>query len=83
MKLAAATRLASLVTERELLEGQIIPLAMDYDVAPAIASTVARAAMESGVARIRVDPQIVAQRCHDFIYEGLQMPVPPLENGRK
>jgi malate dehydrogenase (oxaloacetate-decarboxylating) len=83
MKLAAATRLASLVTERELLEGQIIPLAMDYDVAPAIASTVARAAMESGVARIRVDPQIVAQRCHDFIYEGLQMPVPPLENGHK
>jgi malate dehydrogenase (oxaloacetate-decarboxylating) len=83
MKLAAATRLASLVTERELQEGQIIPLAMDYDVAPAIASTVARAAMESGVARIRVDPQIVAQRCHDFIYEGLQMPVPPLENGHK
>lgn len=83
MKLAAATRLASLVTEHELLEGQIIPLAMDYDVAPAIASTVARAAMESGVARIRVDPQIVAQRCHDFIYEGLQMPVPPLENGHK
>ncbi len=80
MKLAAAARLASLVTEHELREGQIIPLAMDYDVAPAIAATVAQAAMDSGVARIRVDPQMVAQYCHDFVYEGLQMPVPPLED---
>ena len=80
MKLAAAARLASLVTEQERQEGQIIPLAMNYDIAPAVAATVAQAAMDSGVARIRVDPQIVAQHCHDFIYEGLQTPVPPLED---
>ena len=35
--------------------------------------------MESGVARVRVDPQVVAQHCHDFIYEGLLLPVPRLE----
>lgn len=78
MKLAAAERLASLVTEKEFEEGQIIPQAMNYDVAPALAAAVAQAAMDSGVARIRVDPQIVAQYCHDYIYEGLMTPVPPL-----
>ncbi len=78
MKLAAAERLASLVTEQELEEGQIIPLAMNYDVAPALAAAVAQAAMDSGVARLRVDPQMVTQHCHDFIYEGLLTPVPAL-----
>jgi len=52
---------------------------MNYDVAPALAAAVAQAAMDSGVARLRVDPQLVAQHCHDFIYEGLLAPVPPLE----
>ena len=79
MKLAAAERLASLVTEQEFKEGQIIPQAMNYDVAPALAAAVAQAAMESGVARVRVDPKLVAQYCHDCVYEGLLRPVPILE----
>jgi malate dehydrogenase (oxaloacetate-decarboxylating) len=79
MKLAAAERLASLVTDQELQEGQIIPLAMNYDVAPALAAAVAQAAMDSGVARLRVDPQLVTEHCHDFVYEGLLAPVPSLE----
>ncbi len=79
MKLAAAERLASLVTEQEFEEGRIIPQTMNYDVAPALAATVAQAAMDSGVARLRVDPQLVAKHCHDFVYEGLLTPVPPLE----
>ena len=76
MKVAAAERLAALVTSQELEEGQIIPQSMNYDVAPAIAAAVAQAAMDSGVARLRVDPQLVLQHCHDFIYEGLLTPVP-------
>ncbi len=79
MKLAAAERLASLVSDKDLKEGQIIPQAMDYEIAPALAAAVAQAAMESGSARLRVDPEVVAQHCHDFIYEGLLTPVPPLE----
>ncbi|HEX9134934.1 MAG TPA: malic enzyme-like NAD(P)-binding protein, partial [Ktedonobacteraceae bacterium] len=79
MKLAAAERLASLVTEKEFEEGQIIPQAMNYDVAPSLAAAVAQASMDTGVARIRVDPRIVAQHCHDYIYEGIMMPVPALE----
>lgn len=82
MKIAAAERLAALVSERELQEGQIIPQAMSYEVAPALAAAVAQAAMDSGVARLCVDPQLVAQYCHDFIYEGLMTPVPSLEETR-
>jgi malate dehydrogenase (oxaloacetate-decarboxylating) len=79
MKLAAAEQLAALVSPRELQEGQIIPQSMSYDVAPALAAAVARAAMDTGVARLRVDPKVVAERCYDFIYEGLLTPVAPLD----
>jgi malate dehydrogenase (oxaloacetate-decarboxylating) len=79
MKLAAAERLASLVSERDLQEGQIIPQAMNYEVAPALAAAVAQAAMDSGVARLYVDAQLVARSCSDFIYEGIMAPVPALQ----
>ena len=79
MKIAAAERLAELVTERELQEGQIIPQAMSYEVAPALAAAVAQAAMDSGVARQCVDAQLVSHYCRNFIYEGLMTPVPALE----
>jgi malate dehydrogenase (oxaloacetate-decarboxylating) len=82
MQLAAAERLASLVSEKQLQEGQIIPQAMNYDIAPAVAAAVAKAAMDSGAARIRVDPQMVAQCCLDFVYEGFLTPVPALEEMR-
>ena len=79
MKLAAAECLASLVSEQDLQEGQIIPLAMNYEVAPALAAAVAQAAMDSGVARLHVDAQLVARSCSDFIYEGIMAPVPALQ----
>src|SRR5579864_302250 len=59
MKMAAAEQLAALVSERELQEGQIIPQAMSYEVAPALAAAVAQAAMDSGVARLCVDARLV------------------------
>jgi malate dehydrogenase (oxaloacetate-decarboxylating) len=79
MKLAAAKCLASLVREQDLQEGQIIPQAMDYEVAPALAAAVAQAAMDSGVARLHVDAQLVARSCSDFIYEGIMVAVPALQ----
>lgn len=79
MKIAAAGRLAALVTDRELQEGQIIPPAMSYEVAPALAAAVAQAAMDSGVARLRVDAELVERYCRDFIYEGFMAPVPSLD----
>ena len=57
----------------------VLSLVYTPGVAPALAAAVAQAAMDSGVARLRVDPQLVAKHCHDFVYEGLLTPVPPLE----
>ena len=51
MKHAAAHALASLVTEKELAEGIIIPKATDRNAAAVVAAAVADAARESGVAR--------------------------------
>lgn len=62
MKIAAAEAIASLITEDELNEDYVIPAPFDPRVAPLVASSVARAAMESGVARINVDPERVAEK---------------------
>jgi malate dehydrogenase (oxaloacetate-decarboxylating) len=76
MKIAAASRLAAMVSERELQEGQIIPQAMNYEVAPSLAAAVAKAAMDSGVARLQVEPRLIERACRDFIYEGISAPIP-------
>jgi malate dehydrogenase (oxaloacetate-decarboxylating) len=70
MKLAAARALADAVPEDELSEKYIIPRAMDFAVSAKVAAAVARSAMETGVARVRVDPETVAKRTLDFVYEG-------------
>ncbi|NMD70738.1 NAD-dependent malic enzyme [Bacillus sp. DNRA2] len=55
MKVAAVEAIASLVSEEELSADYVIPGPFDPRVAPAVASAVAKAAMETGVARIKVD----------------------------
>ncbi len=52
MKQAASYALADLVSPDELCETYILPLAFDKRVGPAVAAAVAKAARESGVARI-------------------------------
>ena len=52
MKVAAAKAIASLIPENELSETNIIPSALDKNVAAAVAAAVAQAARDSGVARI-------------------------------
>ena len=59
MKVAAAYAIAGLVEESELKEDYVLPDAFDPRVAPAVAAAVAKAAMDSGVARIKVDPETV------------------------
>lgn len=56
MKLAASYAIAHLIPDEELTETYVIPDSFDTRVAPAVAAAVAKAAMESGVARIEVDP---------------------------
>lgn len=59
MKIAAVHAIANLIPENELREDYVVPDAFDPRVAPAVAAAVARAAMETGVARIQVDPEQV------------------------
>ncbi|MDH7488707.1 MAG: malic enzyme-like NAD(P)-binding protein [Anaerolineae bacterium] len=70
MKVAAAHAIATLIPEDRLEPERFIPGGMDFAVPPAVAAAVARAAMESGVARVTVDPAQVAERTRRFIYEG-------------
>ncbi|ASK62979.1 NAD-dependent malic enzyme [Virgibacillus phasianinus] len=62
MKIAAARAIASLVSEDDLNEDYVIPAPFDARVAPIVAKSVAQAAMETGVARIEVDPEAVAEK---------------------
>ncbi len=62
MKVAAVEAIASLVSEDELNADYVIPAPFDARVAPAVAAGVAKAAMETGVARIKVDPKEVAEK---------------------
>ncbi|MEC1411340.1 malic enzyme-like NAD(P)-binding protein [Bacillus safensis] len=62
MKIAAVEAIASLVSDEELSAEYVIPAPFDARVAPAVAKAVAKAAMETGVARIKVDPEAVAEK---------------------
>ncbi|RLQ97957.1 NAD(P)-dependent malic enzyme [Falsibacillus albus] len=62
MKQAAVEAIASLISENELNADYVIPGPFDPRVAPAVASAVAKAAMETGVARMKVDPEEVKKR---------------------
>jgi malate dehydrogenase (oxaloacetate-decarboxylating) len=59
MKVAAVYAIADLIEEKDLREDYIVADAFDPRVAPAVAAAVARAAMETGVARITVDPEVI------------------------
>lgn len=59
MKKAAVEAIADLIDSSELNEDYCILRPFDKRVAPSVARNVAKAAMESGVARIEVDPQDV------------------------
>jgi malate dehydrogenase (oxaloacetate-decarboxylating) len=52
MKVAAANALAELISDEELKEDYIIPMPFDKRVRPAIAEAVAKAARDTGVARL-------------------------------
>lgn len=70
MKEAAAAAIAGLITDKELRPDYIIPTMLDFRVPVAVARAVATAAMQSGVARLQVDPEVVAENARAFIYEG-------------
>lgn len=62
MKIAAAEGIASLISEKDLHEDYVIPSPFDDRVAPLVAKHVAKAAMQTGVARVNVDPEEIAEK---------------------
>ncbi|WP_366921877.1 NAD-dependent malic enzyme [Metallumcola ferriviriculae] len=62
MKVAAAYAIAGLISAEELDEDNVIPRAFDPRVAPAVAKAVAAAAIKSGVAQLKVDPEEIAEK---------------------
>ncbi|USG64447.1 NAD-dependent malic enzyme [Brevibacillus ruminantium] len=62
MKLAAVYAIADLISEEELSADKVIPGPFDPRVAPQVAAAVAKAAMDSGLARITVDPEEVREK---------------------
>jgi malate dehydrogenase (oxaloacetate-decarboxylating) len=62
MKVAAVNAIAGLIHESELSSDYVIPGPFDPRVAPEVAAAVAKAAMETGVARRKVDPEEVKDR---------------------
>ena len=61
MKIAAAYALADMVKPEELGPQMIIPSTLNPDVAPMVAAATAKAAMDSGIARVKIDPAVVAE----------------------
>lgn len=59
MKVAAVYAIADLIDEKDLREDYVVPDAFDPRVAPAVAAAVAKVAIEKGLARKILDPEVV------------------------
>ncbi|PWW26103.1 malate dehydrogenase (oxaloacetate-decarboxylating) [Cytobacillus oceanisediminis] len=70
MKVAAVEAIAGLIKEEELNADYVIPGPFDPRVAPEVAAAVAKAAMETGVARIKVDPDEVKEKTRSLAIIG-------------
>lgn len=62
MKIAAVEAIASLIAVEELNVDYVIPGPFDPRVAPEVAAAVAKAAMETGVARMKVDLEAIKEK---------------------
>ena len=61
MKVAAVWAIVDLIDEKDLREDYVVPDAFDPRVAPAVAAAVAKVAIEKGLARKVLDPEVVKE----------------------
>ena len=61
MKVAAVWAIVDLIDEKDLREDYVVPDAFDPRVAPAVAAAVAKVAIEKGLARKVIDPEVVKE----------------------
>ncbi len=69
MKVAAAYAIANLIDDKDLREDYVVADAFDKRVAPAVAAAVAKAAIETGVARKIMDPEDVRKHTEELLAE--------------
>lgn len=69
MKLAAVYAISSLVSDGEVSPDYIVPRPFDSRVAPAVAAAVADAAIKSGVAQLKLDPDEIKRRTARLVEE--------------
>ena len=67
MKIAAAYAIANLIDDKDLREDYVVADAFDKRVAPAVAAAVAKAAIETGVARKIMDPEEVRKHTEELL----------------
>lgn len=79
MLLNAARALADMVRPDELHADHIVPHIFDFRVAPEIAASVVKTAIETGEATREITPEEVSEKTRRFVYEGrLERPRPSL-----
>lgn len=81
MFVAAARAMAGLVDRLSPL--RILPEALDLRVSAVIARAVAQAALDSGVALVRVNPEEVESKLMAYLYEGTNAWVEPSSSGNE
>ncbi len=81
MLFAASHAMANLVTQDELDKDIILPEPLDYRVSAKVAHAVAKAALDTGVAQVKVDPQSIEDKVMNFVYEGSNAWVEDIEDG--
>lgn len=62
MKIAAAYAIANLISPSDLSADYVIPSPFDKRVAPAVAAAVAKAAIETGIAKRKIDPIVIQEK---------------------
>ena len=73
MFLEAARALAAMIPENKLTPTNIIPRQMDWKISPVVAGAVAKAAQDTGVARLsskEISPESIRERTESYVYEG-------------
>ncbi|CAD8092608.1 unnamed protein product [Paramecium primaurelia] len=70
MKIAAAYAIANSIKDSDLCSTRILPSALTADIPANVAKAVAIAAMQTGVAKINIDPEKVFDQARKLIMEG-------------
>src|SRR5262249_21361380 len=81
MLVAASHAMAGLVTQDGLDKDIIFAEPFDYRVSAKIAHAVAKAALDTGVAQVKVDPKAIEDKVMSFVYEGSNAWVEEIEDG--